>query len=155
MNFNLLIIVTIGLFILFFYNSNEHFTDLDYKKISDYKTDTYINFLTNVNNNFTHNKKKENNILSEEFLKVPLVKIKSEIFSNKTIGNEVNFKNSNKDDCLYKAITLSEVTNPMLYLNSRSYPSRHLLKTFKNIPLPKNTNLKRFNDMLNCCKGKF
>lgn len=62
-------------------------------------------------------------------------------------------KDDNLDVCVYKANQLSEYTNPKLYLSSSNvyFPPRWLIKTYKNTPLPKSTNLKLWTDMYNCC----
>lgn len=63
---------------------------------------------------------------------------------------------SNAEKCVYKANFLSEFTNPQLYLTSNNiyFPPRWLEKSpYKNVPLPKTTNLKLWNDMYNCCRN--
>jgi hypothetical protein len=61
------------------------------------------------------------------------------------------------DPCVYKANSLSEYTNPRLYLSSDKtrFPPRWIFPPYKNIPLPKTTNLKLWTDMYNCCENNF
>lgn len=61
------------------------------------------------------------------------------------------------DPCVYKANSLSEYTNPRLYLSSDKtrFPPRWIFSPYKNIPLPKTTNLKLWTDMYNCCQNNF
>lgn len=90
------------------------------------------------------------------------------IQNNKKIIQDIKFqddpgfnysieKDDNLDHCLYKANFLSEYTNPKLYLSSDNtrFPPRWLVKTYKNTPLPKTTNLKLWTDMYNCCQNNF
>lgn len=66
-------------------------------------------------------------------------------------------KDDNLDPCVYKSNQLSQYTNPRLYLSSDNtrFPPRWLVKTYKNTPLPKTTNLKLWTDMYNCCQNNF
>ena len=66
-------------------------------------------------------------------------------------------KDDNMDSCVYKANQLSQYTNPNLYLSSDNirFPPRWIFSPYKNIPLPKTTNLKLWTDMYNCCSNNF
>lgn len=73
---------------------------------------------------------------------------------------DVGFERDLKDDldpCVYQANSLSEYTNPRLYLSSDKtrFPPRWIFPPYKNIPLPKTTNLKLWTDMYNCCQNNF
>ena len=75
---------------------------------------------------------------------------------NMKYQDDLNYSTEKDDDldaCVYKANQLSEYTNPKLYLSSSNvyFPPRWLIKTYKNTPLPKSTNLKLWTDMYNCC----
>lgn len=113
-----------------FLNNLDIYSDKHITK-QEYNQDNYMNFLSNINDNLKSEK------------------------GPCSVSNSLK-KSFKGDNCLYKSIELSDVTNPMLYLSdSKNYPPRFLVKTLKNMPLPKNTDLKRFSNMFNCCKNNF
>lgn len=89
--------------------------------------------------------------------------------NNKKIIQNMHFQNdpdfnlditptSIENKCVYQANLLSEYTNPRLYLSSDNtrFPPRFMKNSpYKNIPLPKTTNLKLWTDMYNCCQNNF
>lgn len=86
--------------------------------------------------------------------------------NNKKIIQDIKFqdniqlqelKDNDLDPCVYKANSLSEYTNPRLYLSSDKtrFPPRWIFPPYKNISLPKTTNLKLWTDMYNCCQNNF
>lgn len=144
------------------------------------KQDLYMNFLGDLNNSFkTHidkasinqnlpikqkimcddNIKKElqTKALNDAFHKIPNDSkevFDSPVFDNK--HNELDFVDSSKNKCLYKAHHISEYTDPMFYLSeTKNFPPRWIFKPYKDIPLPKHTNLKQWSNMYNCCKNNF
>lgn len=118
------------------------------------KQDVYMNFLDTLNTNYKHMDTLENKSLDEAFATVP--GDGKEIFASSLFVKEepsIDFVDKSKNDCLYKANHISEYTNPMFYLSETKYfPPRWIVKTYKDIPLPKHTNLKQWQNMFNCCK---
>ena len=72
---------------------------------------------------------------------------------NELEKNIVNDK-FKKDSCISISSELCEYTNPYLYLpETINTPPAYLLKSFKDITLPKNVDLNCFNTFFNCCKN--
>ena len=81
---------------------------------------------------------------------------KMQTFDLENSYNEL--KNSNdkfkKDSCVSISSELCEFTNPYFYLpETTNVPPPYLLKTFKDLTLPKDVDLNCFNTMFNCCKN--
>jgi hypothetical protein len=183
--FTFITIIIILLVILNKSNTREDFTlnDIKYKeqKIKyPIKEDLYMNFLEDLNDSFKKNIDKINTnkkspikqislcdnkvkieiqrkALNQAFSKIP--SDSKEIFNSPVFDkspSELDFIDNSKNKCLYKANHISEYTNPMFYLSQNIYfPPRWIFKPYKNIPLPKHTNLKQWTSMYNCCKGNF
>ncbi len=69
--------------------------------------------------------------------------------------SKVPFTLTQKTDrqCPNRSSTLCERTDPMLYMSQNTrFPPRWIFKPYKDIPLPKHTDLNCWNNMLNCCK---
>lgn len=127
-------------------NSIENFELNKLVKKEGIKNDVYMDFLSDLNEKLIKEskgkmcddktmKKVQKKALNEEFEKIPPLKFDS------------------KWSCVHKAIHLSEFTNPMFYLSDRvTFPPRWLVKTYKDIPLAKITDIKQWNSMYNCCK---
>ena len=59
-----------------------------------------------------------------------------------------------KDSCISISSELCEYTNPYFYLpETINTPPAYLLKSFKDITLPKDIDLNCFNTVFNCCKN--
>lgn len=66
------------------------------------------------------------------------------------------FKSSSNRSCANKVSQLCERTEPMLYMSQNtSFPPRWIFKPYKDVALPKHTDLKCWSNMLNCCKTNF
>lgn len=95
------------------------------------KENEYSNFLYELNNSF------QNELIHNN--------VDNNIFINNQIKKTLNGKNN---------IELSSQINPMFYLSDNIYfPPRFLFKPYKNVDLPKNVNLKLYNDLNNCSKN--
>jgi hypothetical protein len=181
----IIVIVFIITILINLKNTNEHFTqnEQEYKQqiiTEPLKQDLYMNFLGDLNNSFKKNLNDESNgknlaikqqimcddkvkikvqtkALNEAFEKISIDKskiFKSPVFDNSP--SQLDFIDNSKNNCLYKANHISEFTNPMFYLSETiTFPPRWLMKTYKDVPLPKHTSLKQWNNMYNCCKGNF
>lgn len=69
---------------------------------------------------------------------------------------KLDFDIKNNRTCSNKASHLCDLTNPMLYMSQNTYfPPRWIFKPYKDVPLPKHTDLKCWNNMLNCCNAHF
>lgn len=167
----IIILISISIIYTVVNSSFEHFLPLhdEYsnRKIKyQIKEDSYMNFLVNLNNNFKTqiqsvggkaalcniNVKNtiEKKALKNSFKNIPINTIKSDIYIEDNIEN----LNKSLDNCVYKANTLSEVTDPKLYLTSgQIYFPPKWIGPYKNTQLPKKTNLKRWNNLYNCCKA--
>ena len=148
------------------------------------KKDVYMDFLGNLNDSFKQHLNKanektgyaikqkilcddrvkieiQNKALNDAFSKVEKTDIskESDMFvknNDITTENKIEFVESANRECAYKANHLCELTNPMLYLSERPYfPPRWIFKPYKNVPLPKHTDLKCWDNMSNCCKNNF
>ena len=67
-------------------------------------------------------------------------------------------RNDSKDpntECISKSNDICEMTDPYLYIADSTihFPARWTIPTYKKAGLPKNTNLKCFNNVYNCCKS--
>jgi hypothetical protein len=64
-------------------------------------------------------------------------------------------KTNSDFDCITKANDICEMTNPYLYISEDTvrFPPRWNIKTYVKAGVPKNTNLKCFNSIYNCCKS--
>jgi hypothetical protein len=67
-------------------------------------------------------------------------------------------RNDSKDpntECISKSNDICEMTDPHLYIADSTihFPARWTIPTYKKAGLPKNTNLKCFNNIYNCCKS--
>ena len=170
---NIYIIIIIIAFIWYIKQTKEHFKPLSDEFLNNkikypIEDDRYMNFLIDLNDNFKKQIKSsggikslcdidvknavESKTLNDAFSKIPVNIPKSEMYEEKNQNNI----NSSLDSCVYQANNLSELTNPMLYLTSGHiyFPPRWLVKTYKNTPLPKNTDLKKWNSLYHCCKLK-
>lgn len=147
------------------------------KSVKNLKKDIYMDFLGDLNNSFkvhldNHNdsnspiKQKvmcndkikidiQSSALKDAFNKVPsdIDIFNSPVFDKSE--SKLDFKDNSKNQCLYKAQHISEYTNPMFYLSESIYFPPKWLGPYKDIPLPKHTNLKQWSNMHNCCKLNF
>ena len=148
------------------------------------KKDVYMNFLGDLNDSFTEyvNKTNEktgysikqkllcddrvkielqNKALNDAFSRVEQTDIskESDVFVKDVdvtdVDVKIDFVESTNRDCAYKANHLCKLTNPMLYLSERSYFPSRWIGPYKNVPLPKHTDLKCWDNMSNCCKNNF
>ena len=160
------------------YNEYKQLRKINYPIKDDY----YMNFMGDLNDSFNkylkevnHNSKSpikqralcddririkvQTNALKDAFQKVPQKEIdkESELF-DKNIPkiSKIDFKVDENRTCSNKSSHLCERTNPMLYMSQNPYfPPRWIFKPYKNIPLPKHTDLKCWNNMNNCCNAYF
>lgn len=178
----LLILGIILIFYLFnnskenYINSSYNRQMLQYKP----KEDVYMTFLGNLNNAYNKylnevskdstspirqktlcddriRRQVQSNALDEAFDKVPDMNIdESELFDKRIpTESKIPFELTKKTarQCTNKASTLCELTDPMLYMSQNtSFPPRWIFKPYKDVNLPKHTNLKCWDNMLNCCK---
>lgn len=147
MNQNIFFIsIAIGFLFFFFYKKQESFRIDPYKqyqidnKLSD---QTYLNFLQKVYDQFKIVTKKNCSPKLTDEMK------------NEILNPVYNAKN--KNDCVNISQQLCEFTDPNFYISSdKSYlPPPWLIKSFKNIEYPKQTNLHCFNENMNCCSVTF
>jgi hypothetical protein len=152
-NFSLVLLIIIYLFRNFCLGpETEHFVSekhLNLKRQLDLQLDEdiYMNFLSDIDQKLNLNKENKNefDVCDNKIIKKVQKKALNEAFE------KIQAKNTS---CVYKAIHLSEFTNPMFYLADRTtFPPRWLVKTYKDIPLPKTVNLKQWTNMYNCCKA--
>lgn len=157
-------------------NSHYNHKRLPYKP----KEDIYMTFLGNLNDSYNKHlnevskdsnspirqkalcddrlrRQVQSKALDEAFDKVPDMNIdESELFDKNipkesTIPFELTKKTARQ--CPNKASTLCELTEPMLYMSQNtSFPPRWIFKPYRDVNLPKHTNLKCWDNMLNCCK---
>lgn len=143
------------------------------------KDDYYMNFLGDLNDSYNKYLKEANkdsnspikqkalcddririkvqkDALNEAFQKVPEKNIDkdSQLFDKEIPdSSKIDFPIIENRVCGNKASHLCELTNPMLYMSQNPYfPPRWIFKPYKDAPLPKHTDLKCWNNMLNCCK---
>jgi hypothetical protein len=143
------------------------------------KDDYYMNFMGDLNtsyNKYLKEANKESNspikqkalcddrvrikvqkdALNEAFNKVPEKDLDkdSKLFDkNVPESSKIDFYVGKNRVCGNKASHLCELTNPMLYMSQNPhFPPRWIFKPYRDVPLPKHTDLKCWNNMLNCCK---
>lgn len=154
-----------------FINSNYTRQKLPYK----IKEDVYMNFLGDLNESFGKHLKEvskdstspirqkalcddrvrkevQSKALNEAFDKVQEKYIgkDSQLFDN---ASQLPFNSSSTRTCANKASQLCDLTDPMLYMSQRTYFPPRWIGPYKNVLLPKHTNLKCWSNMLNCCKN--
>lgn len=155
-------------------NSEYKLQKLPYKT----KDDVYMNFLGNVNDSFREYLKEISKDSNSPIRQKALCddRIRKEIQSKALIDafKQIQEKDIDKDSTLFdtnvpkmfnlssdrscgnKASQLCEKTEPMLYMSQNtSFPPRWIFKPYKDISLPKHTDLKCWSNMLNCCKTNF
>lgn len=103
------------------------------------------------------------------FKKVPLTVPQGHLLDTQTTNNTIglpfdpseHIKNldclnyrEHSDSCLYKGITLSEQTNPFMYITSPNtrFPARWI-GPYKNAELPHHINISRHKMLYNCCNN--
>jgi len=144
------------------------------------KDDVYMTFLGNLNDSYNKHLKEiskdsnspirqkalcndrirkqvQSKALNEAFDKVPDMNVsESELFDKEIPQySKIPFILEKKTErqCSNKASTLCELTEPMLYMSQNTrFPPRWIFKPYKSVALPKHTNLKCWDNMLNCCK---
>lgn len=157
MKINLIItVIFIGLILFLinnFISNSETFVGIE-DKYNKYKIDTplkeqrYLTFLDSVYTNYKLKANKEsicnpqlNDILENEVLKSSYEKYKD------------NVPQVHKDKCTSIANYLCETTDPIMYTNENPYSApRWLMKSYKNIGIPKMTNLNCFETNYRCCR---
>jgi hypothetical protein len=185
MNSIYILIILFIVYILYTtYESYENISDYDiYKLKYKVKDDEYMNFLGNLNDSFKKYLQEatkgsstpiRQKILCDDKIRQQ-VQSKALIDAFKTVKEKNIDYDSNLFDknippyskipfsiedenqvCRNKASQLCERTDPLLYLSQNTnFPPRWLFKTYKNVPLPKHTDLKCWSNMLNCCKTNF
>jgi hypothetical protein len=70
----------------------------------------------------------------------------------KVIKDNGLIKDFQKDVCVSAANYLCEMTDPTLYLSQSRMPPRWMMKSYRDVHLPKNTDLACFVSNYNCCK---
>lgn len=138
------------------------------------KPDIHMNFLGDLNDSFKHhlddaakgkNYAIKQKVLCDDHVKMDVQnkalddafsKVQSDgkqVFDSSIFydSGSIDFTDNSKSKCLYQAYSLSQFTNPLLYLSETKFPARWI-GPYKNIPFPKHTNLKQWSDMYNCCK---
>jgi hypothetical protein len=172
------------LFYFFNLNSKETFVNSNYKNQRlpyKVKEDVYMKFLGDLNDAFNIYVKEANKdskspipqrvlcndiirkqvqtkALINAFKKVPEKDINkdSQLFDNSIPkDSKIRFIVNDNRTCGNKASHLCELTNPMLYLSQNTYFPPRWIGPYKDTPLPKHTDLKCWNNMLNCCKNNF
>lgn len=146
------------------------------------KDDFYMNFMGDLNDSYNKYLKEVNkdsnspikqkalcddririkvqtNALKDAFKKVPQKDVdkESKLFDqNIPESSKLDFKVNEDRACSNKSEHLCERTNPMLYMSQNPYfPPRWIFKPYKNVPLPKHTDLKCWSNMNNCCNAYF
>jgi|LakMenEpi03Aug12_release.lakeMendotaPanAssembly.Ray.scaffolds.fasta_scaffold474194_2 hypothetical protein len=158
-----------------FINSNYTRQKLPYKV----KEDVYMNFLGDLNDSFgTHlkdaskdstspirqkalcddsvRKEVQSKALNEAFDKVQEKDIDkdSKLFDiNIPQISQITFKVDNNRTCANKASQLCDLTDPMLYMSQNTRFPPKWIGPYKNVLLPKHTDLKCWSNMINCCKN--
>lgn len=178
----LLIIICIVLFLIFTSSKETYInSEYNQQLLQDKpKEDVYMTFLGNLNDSYGKHLKEvskdsdspirqkalcddrvrrqvQSKALDEAFDKVPDMNITDSDLFDKEIPNDskIPFLLSKKTtrQCPNKASTLCELTEPMLYMSQNTrFPPRWIFKPYKDVSLPKHTNLKCWDNMLNCCK---
>lgn len=160
------------------YNEYKHLKKINYPV----KEDVYMNFMGDLNQSFNKYLKEvskdsnspikqkalcddrvrikvQTDALKDAFKKVPQKDIdkESELFDkNIPKSSTIDFKIDENRSCSNKASHLCERTNPMLYMSQNPrFPPRWIFKPYKNVQLPKHTDLKCWNNMNNCCNAHF
>lgn len=182
MNIIYILIILFVLYISYTtYESYENITDYDiYKLKYKVKDDEYMNFLGNLNDSFKNYLQEATKGSSIPIRQKILCDdhIRQQVHSKALLDTFKTVKEKNIDDdsnlfdknipnysklqfniedenqiCRNKASQLCERTDPLLYINQNTnFPPRWLLKTYKDVSLPKHTDLKCWSNMLNCCK---
>jgi hypothetical protein len=115
---------------------------------SQLKPQRYINFLSTLNDMY---------ISKTQHPMFPLrgagVSKNTENEVIKAAYSTIPPQSSFKDECVEKANYLCEMTDPQMYLPETRYPPRWELKSLKDIPLPKRTDLACYNSNYSCCKN--
>lgn len=156
----IIIIIFIVIFILIFTQKYESFNQDPYKTyIFDEKLQQqpYLTFLDNMYTEFKNKTKTidkltdnvENDILFQVYKKW------DDNTPDKTLyKKDFNKKGDISIDCTALSNNLCQFTDPNFYIPSdRTYaPPPWLLKSYKNLQYPKQTNLKCFNQNSSCCK---
>lgn len=158
-----------------FINSNYTRQKLPYKV----KEDVYMHFLGDINNSFRKHltevskdstspirqkalcddrvrKEVQSKALNEAFDKVIPKNIDDSVLFDKHIPkiSQIPFTLSKHTDrqCPDRASALCDLTDPMLYISQNTRFPPKWIGPYKNVLLPKHTNLKCWSNMVNCCK---
>ncbi len=161
--------------------SKEKFINSDYKRqklLYKVKEDVYMNFLGDLNDSFGKylkevskdstspirqkalcddrvRKEVQSKALIDAFKKVQEKNIDkdSKLFDiNIPEISKIKFKVDNDRTCGNKASQLCDLTDPMLYISQNTRFPPRWIGPYKNVPLPKRTDLKCWSNMNNCCK---
>jgi hypothetical protein len=159
----------------------EKFINSDYKRQKlpyKVKEDVYMNFLSDLNDSFGKHLKELNKdsispipqkalcddsirkhiqskTLVDAFTKVSEKNIdKDSILFDTNIPqiSKITFKVDDNKICSNKASQLCDFIDPMLYISQNTNFPPKWIGPYKNVPLPKHTNLKCWSNMVNCCK---
>ena len=106
------------------------------------KEQKYLDFL-----DFVRNKTSPSCSIREV---IPDKQVLQNAFSN-IYGNEEKNK-FHKDNCVNISTDICETTSPFMLIYQRSFPPPWLLNTYKNINYQKETNLKCYKNIYDCCK---
>jgi len=142
----MIIIIILILCIVYNIHFKEHFELIDNKTL---KEDNYMIFLSNIKEKLNVNKiNKDTQSKAIDYA-----------FSLQTVSNDVGILNSGdpviyntkKDECINKANKLCERTDPKFYLQDAKYFPPRWIGPYKNVDLPKHTDLNCFNKIYDCC----
>lgn len=172
-------VIIIIIIILLRNKYNEGFNnDIELLKYDKYKIDKldlkkqrFLMYLDNINNEYKERMPKTDSVfqgtcddklnekIQKETLKSVYSKMKPEEdykkYKLESSSKDVNggVTQGNSLDCVGISSYLCEYTNPYLYLSeSKYFPPQWLVKTYKDIPLPKNVDLNCYNKTNDCCK---
>jgi hypothetical protein len=171
-------------YLVFIRDDKESFINSPYKKQKipyEIKQDPYMNFLGDLNDSYRKHledvnkdsnspirqkalcddrirKDVQSKALIEAFEKVKEKDIKdSNLFdTNIPSDSRITYSTNNYRSCGNKASQLCDLTDPMLYMSQNTrFPPRWIFKPYRDVSLPKHTDLKCWSNMVNCCKKNF
>ena len=105
----------------------------------------YLDFLSTMNDIYVSKVPSSNTFRGSGLTNGLENEILKDVYNNVIIDSKPH-----KDTCLS---TLCEMTDPLMYLPQRSYPPKWLIKSLRDIPPPKYTNMSCFASNYACCKS--
>ena len=155
-----IIIISLCFLVIAYFQEHtvEHFVDRSKLIIDPYQSYTldeetslrpqvYLDFLEGINDQYL-SQTPSSTLFRGAALSKPLEdKILRDAYS------KLNSSQAHKDSCVSKAISICEMTDPIMSLSQTRYPPKWLIKSLKDQSPPSSTNLSCFESTYACCRS--